>query len=350
MRFLIIILTLLSLNAGAQIGAGITETMQDHAPKYGVLTQTNLSTTADMAITKDSLGCNYVRLTINLSAWDGDLPIGIYQALAKGLKVIPVLRYGGPSPQPFVTSAQLAGYLDTVALVVDAKLAIDGSNFEVIIVENEEINDNYHSSTLADYGAMLQGVYNICHPRGIKVTNGGVYGSGLDIVTYRKLKATYGQPVADAYGALCMTTGQINAAETPGSNPSLETQVHKVDTVTSFHAYFDYINNHPYEVFSRTNTQPDTVTLAAHQVLQWQQMYLEFVTGKPCITNEIGQRDSEHPELTTAFMNEVYRLGFEYCFWYNSTGPGGAFPLSDLDDGHTLPMGTAYKNFVTTHQ
>ena len=341
MKYLLIIL-LLPLFTHAQSAAGAAQYTSYTVPKYGDLVNSDvLNNTQKAAITKDTLNCDYARSVIELSSWNGSNSQTV-TFHAKGLTIQPVLNYGGAGRVPFATSAQLNGYGDTIALVLDTYTYIKS-----IVIENEAINDvQFHSGPLSDYGGMLATAYPIAHSRGVEVSESGVYGSGLDIKVYRWLVTKYNQSTADQYGAACMNTTQINAAKTPNSNPTLEETANKIDTIVSFKAYYDFCNIHPYEVFSRTNLQPDTVTQAAVNVVRYQKEYMEAVTGKPCITNEMGQRDSEHPELTTNMMQVVYRIGMQWVLWYNGTGLGGAFPLTNITTGEILPMGTAFKNFV----
>lgn len=339
----LLILILFPFFCHAQFGAGVAQYTAYTFPKYGDLVNSStLTNTQKAAITKDTLECDYARLTISISAWNGSNS-GVVAFNNKSLIMMPVLDYGTTNPAPFATPSQLTGYGDTIDLISNTYPYI-----KTYVVENEAINESFHSGALSLYGGMLQTAYSVLHPKGIAVVESGVYGDGLDCNVYRWLVTKYNQSTADAYGAATMTASQINGAKNPGTNPTLDYKARKIDSIISYSAYYDYSNIHPYEVFSQTSTQPDTVTTAAYIVFRYQKEYLETVTGKPCITNEIGQRDSEHPELTTSMLNAVYAIGMQWVLWYNGTGLGGAFPLTNITTGEILPMGTAFKNFVNS--
>ena len=349
MKILLTIL-LFPIFSHAQFAAGVAQYTAERAIKFGMLVNSaTLTNPAKAAITKDSFNCNYARTALTVETWDGSSSrIQTYKD--SGLIQYVVINYKTGDSIPFVTASQLSGYADTVTDMLET---YPYPTIQTIAVENEEINKGQHTGPLSDYGGMLQTVYPIAHARNILVTDGGFYGAGLRIKVYRWLQTKYGvdgQDSADAYGERAMTAGQISAAQTPNSNPSLEAEANQIDTIFMYKDYVDYFNIHAYEVFSQTNTMPDTVKQISTNVLMWQRDYVEETTGKPCITNETGQRTNEQPELVTNMLAEYYRLGFFIVQWYNGTGDADARPLSNQTTGETLPNGTAFKNYVSTHQ
>ncbi len=216
----------------------------------------------------------------------------------------------------------------------------------MIVVENEEINPNYHTGPLTDYINMLQAALDVCHSKGIKVTNGGIYGGQLETLAYRYLQRK-GQNRADSFANNCMTYSQIKDAQTPNRNPSLEWKVRQLDTLLNFYINLDYINIHLYEPFN-PNVDPSTVTSATPVVAADIQEYLIARTGKPVMTNETTPRDNVSPDLVTSVLKEYDRLNFPYAIWFNND-IGGSKPLYDLNTGALLNTGVAYSNFTGTY-
>lgn len=346
MRLLLTIL-LFPILCKAQFSAGMAQYTAYCAPKFGVLVNSStLSNSAKANITKDTLKCNYARTAITCQSWTGSSTrFETYDA--KGLKQSVVINYQAGNPNPFTTAAQLTGYKDTLTLI-----AVKYPQIYAVVVENEEQNDTYHSPAIfADYVNMVIANYQVFHPRGIKVTDGGTYGSGLDIKVYRWLVTKYNQAAADQYGAATMTNAQINAAKTPDSNPTLELRVKQLDTVyDGIKDYVDYLNVHGYETFQQGNTRPDTLTQVSLNVRKYQKEYLEETYKRPVVSNEYGIRDNTQTVLIANMMTDVYNLGFFELYYYDGTGGAGAQPITDDITGAILPTGTVYKNFIIAHQ
>lgn len=345
MRLLLTIL-LFPIFCNAQFSAGVANYTSENAIKFGVLVNSSTLSNSEKAdISKDTLGCNWVRSALTVADWDGSSSrYEIYRD--KGVKQLVVINYTNGNPSPFVPASQLSGYADTIELMLDEYPDMYG-----IVIENEAINTTFHTGALSDYIAMIQTAYSVAHPRGVKVTDGGFYGVGLDIKVYRWLVTKYGQSAADQYGALSMTNAQINAAQTPNSNPTMEAKAKQIDTIFQAVNYVDYFNIHPYEVFSQTNLQPDTVTQISPNVLRYQKEYVEETTRKPCISNETGVRVNTQPLLVGNLIAEYYRLGFFHMQYFDGVGGlAGAEPITDETTGVLLPNGVPFKNFVITHQ
>ena len=220
----------------------------------------------------------------------------------------------------------------------------------VIVVENEEINKNWHSGPMTDYINMLKVALDVCHAKGIKVTNGGIYGPQLEVLTYRYLQ-TKSQKRADSFGNNCMYAWQIKAAQTVNSNASLEKDVRQLDTLLNFYVNLDYINIHEYEPFNpnlSTSAKSQVGTITPVVIADLQE-YLQTRTGRIVITNETGQRDNTNPSLVTAMMTEYDRLKFPYVMWYSGTGVSGAQPLYNMTTGALNPNGQAFSNFMAVY-
>lgn len=346
-KLFIILLFFFCSQCYGQFSASLANYTSQNAIKFGVLTNSDvLNNTEKAHVGKDTLGCNWARTAIVTSQWDGTS--GRYETY-DGLDIKQAVNfsyYPNSSGQNFPTGTILTNFIDTVELILDKY-----PNVGVFVYLNEELNQTYHSGYVTEYYEGLVSIYPVVHARGIPVTNGGLAGAGLDISVYRWLVGKYGQSAADQYGQGCMTNAQINAAQTPDSNPTLETAAKQIDTAIMYKDYMDFYNIHLYEVLSRTNTQPDTVTQITPNVLRYQKEYLEEQTGKPVINNETGQRDNNQPDLVTNMLAEYYRLGMFYVLWFNGDdGSAGARGLTDPATGDIYPNGEAFYNYVTTHQ
>jgi len=293
-----------------------------------------------------SLNAPYVRNTISMDQWNGKS--GPYESYVNsGLKVVLNVLSNQQTGKPIPFPKDMSSYRSSFNSITDKYQP------EVIVVENEEINQNYHSGPKTDYINMLQVALDVCHSKGIKVTNGGIYGSALEILTYRYLQ-TKGQKRADSFSNNCMANYQVKAAQNPGSNPDLEFDVRQMDTLLNFYVNLDYINIHPYEPFDpdlTTNSSKSAVSSATPVVLPDLQEYLIQRTGKPVMTNETGQRDNTSPSLVTSMLQLYDKLNFPYAIWYSGM-PGdiaGAMPLYNTTTGVLQPNGTAFSTFNLTY-
>lgn len=317
-------------------------------PKYGSLKGSGTLSSTGKSDVVASLGCKYIRTKIvvlndissGLGGWSGSSAIYEYNDGLHLGQIVVLGAYPSGSVQPFVTSSNIALYKSTITAILNKYPKI---NF--VVVDNEEITAAYHSGPLSDYGAMLQAVYEVCHPRNIKVADGGIYGAGLNILVYRWLVIKYGQSTADTFGSNVMSGGQILAAKTPNSNAGLEALATQITTILSYSQYFDYINIHTYEAPSSTGT-----TTITPNMIRFQKEYLEDTIKKPVITNETGQRNNSQPLLVTNMMNEFYRLKLAVVQWWDGTGTSGATPLTDDNTGAILSNGAAFKTFIIAHK
>ncbi len=330
----------------AQFGAGVGQYTAYNAIKWGVLVNSDvLSNDQKSDITKDTLGCLWARTAIVSTQWNGSSSrFEIYDD-KDILQAVNVSYYANNSGQAFLTGTLLNDFVDTVQLIVNKYPQMGW-----FVLLNEEMNQTYHSGPITDYCKMLQAVYPIVHAAGIQMADGGVFGTGLDIDVYRWLVTKYNQSAADAYGQQCMSNAQVNAAKTPGSNPTLDLAARKVDTVLMYKAYVDAFNIHVYEPLSRTTTQPDTVTQAAPVVVRYQIEYIKDITNKPVIDNEDGIRDNNQPTLVTSMLTQYYRLGIPLLMFFNGEGSGGSQPLTDPTTGAILATGTAWRTYIIAHQ
>lgn len=344
MKKLLTILFFLPLIIQAQFGAGIAQFTAETAPKFGVLVFGSFTSPQRANISKN-LGCKYVRHSIVMNVWTGSSPLAVTYR-DSGLKMVVNINYGNPAVSgavPFPTN--MVNYADTLQRIVNYLVSL--GNTVAIVIENEELNTNYHTGTLAQYVTMLQTAYPIVHLAGFKMMNGGI-GERLNTPCFRWIKSTkYDQTTADLFGHATMLTAEYNGANNPGTVPSLEASVLNVDTIIQAHAYYDFFNYHFYEVYDPNTTGDDTVT-QSNLYAQWRvKEYVESVTSKPLVTNETGQRNNEQATLVA----NQYTKFYQYGYWYSLQFSGDDTNARALQnpDGSLRPGGDAYLSFQNSH-
>ena len=120
----------------------------------------------------------------------------------------------------------------------------------------------------------------------------------------------------------------------------------------------DYVNFHWYEpVLERVsgakkfaknnNPNSDQVDLKA---LTEAVDYLKRVTGKPVITNEIGQL-TPSPAMLTTMLEKLRELQLPIVIWYSGdhTEVGKSVSLHDASTGDLKDNGQAFATFIKTN-
>lgn len=309
--------------------------------KIGILVNGTMSTVQKIGIAQ-SLGTIYSRIPIYAGYWPYT-PTAYNQWVTAGFNIILNINWlpTGGTPIPFRTASELAAYGATVNAILTAI-----STPEIVVIENEEINPNYHSGPMSDYVGMLATASPIVHSFGLKVANGGIYGAGLDVLAWRYFDSISDFVQRD-YIAQGMTPGEITGAANPGSNLTLEAKAQKVQDVLDASTYLDYINIHPYEVLDEYVADPSVVTNITPGIVAGYQAFILAETGLPTMTNETGQRDNSQPDLVTNMLTEYVDLGFDYVVWFDGVGSGGATALQAQTSPFDLfANGIAFRDFV----
>jgi len=305
---------------------------------FGSIILGNFTNTKRVSIAK-KLNAKYVRSTITMRGWRGRyFPYEAY--IKSGIQVVLNVNQK-PLNSPAVFPKDLTNYREKFNSITNKYKP------PVIVVENEEINPHYHIGPMTDYINMLKVALDVCHSKGIKVTNGGIYGPQLEVLAYRYLR-TKSQNRADNFANNCMYPSQVKAAKNPGSAKDLEKKVRQLDTLLNFYHNLDYINVHLYEPFN-PYVDPSTVINATPFVVAGIQEYLKTKTGKPVMTNETGQRDNTNPDLVASMLQKYDQLNFPYAIWYSGTGEGGCKPLHNLNTGNLYNNGISYSNFLANY-
>jgi hypothetical protein len=305
--------------------------------KFGCMICGNFTNDERIPIAQ-SLNIGYVRSTITMTDWTGRyVPYETY--VNNGVKVVLNIGYAPQTGTPVAFPTDLTTYRKKF------KEILDKYQPEVVVVENEEINPNYHKGPMIDYMRMLKVAIDVCHSKGIKVTNGGVYGVQLEVLTYQYLQ-TKGQSRADSFSNNCMDKSLVKSIQNKQLDPSIDFAVKQLDTLLHYYKNLDYVNIHPYEPFDPDVTDFSKVNCATPVVIADFQEYLTARTGKPVMTNETGQRYNTNPDLVTSMLQEYDRLKFPYVLWYSGETIGGSSKsLYDLNTGALYDNGIAFSNF-----
>lgn len=155
---------------------------------YGVFTAGELQIKDTITLAK-KLGCTAIRIGLNMDSWTGR-NTGIEQAQAAGLKVYLNVNWhtirnenGIRVPQPFLQVSETAEYEKTLTEI----LAKYKDAIALLVTENEETVNLFHSGTAEEYIYELSVAYKIAKKFGVRITNGGLVNPQLQILTYRNL-------------------------------------------------------------------------------------------------------------------------------------------------------------------
>jgi hypothetical protein len=320
------------LNLSAVQGEAITNASVN-LTKFGSNVSGSFTTSKNLSILR-SLNVKYVRGKIIMNQWTGK-SWSYENFVSNGIGVVLNVNYDDNNDSPFPEDMTL--YRKKFNSITDKYQP------EVIVVENEEINPHYHQGAMSQYIQMLKVALDVCHSKGIKVTNGGIYGGQLEVLTYRYLQKQ-GQKRADSFAQRCMDTYQVKAAQTPNLNKDLEFKVRQLDTLLRFYHNLDYVNIHFYEPCN-PHVNPANVTYAPPLVLADIQEYLKKRTGRPVMTNETCQRNNTSATLVTSMLRNYSQLNFPYVVWRSGDGVAGDEPLYNLNTGSLYSNGVAFSNF-----
>jgi hypothetical protein len=323
-----------------------TTPVVDANVKFGVMVANSLFTNLQKINVSLALSAHYTRSSILLSSWSGSNAFYELQ-VANGLTVIPNLNWVAQDPvSPWPT--------DMTAYGAAIQSVLDTYSPPLVVIENEELNSNYHSGTAAEYVTMLQTAYPLCVAKGVKMADGGIFGIGLHILTFRWIKGNpaYGQIVANTFGNNCMRPYGVAAADDPGSNPTLEAVAADIQTILDAKDYVDYFNFHNYEDLNpnATTTERENLTVITPDVVRYTKEFIEATTGKGMITNETGQRTNEQPQLVTNVLQNYLNLGVAWVLWWSGDDDAADARALQNDNTTLRPNGIAFRDFLIAHQ
>ncbi len=199
----------------------------------------------------------------------------------------------------------------------------------VAVIENEESNSQFYNGTPLEYVNQLQAAISVMHANHIPVANGGITSVGLEYLVYQDY----------------LSRGMTNQAEDfrQRMNVAINSSftIDRANFISILLANYaimdlDYVNFH-WRSTSSSDSEGLGETIA----------YLKRVTGKPVITNEIGQYDQDPATLNASVgMCKSYQL--PYVLWYSKTNDSRSFPLQYDTEALTV-SGEAYKSFLAAN-
>ncbi len=230
-----------------------------------------------------------------------------------------VMQGGGVSaPVPFPTD--LNAYTQ---LLKNTMAGFTGKKPVVIAIENEEDNLKYHSGSAQDYINELKAAIPIVHAAGIKVTNAGITSQATAFLVYNDMMAHGRNAEAQEY----KQDVQVNF-----NAPYIQRKADFLKQVIAAYKTLDidYINFHWYGKSNNTKALEQTIN------------YLQAATGKPVVTNEIGQYDNS-PETVRAIIQTCRKEKMPYVIWYSGLKGGGKAVSLQNADGTLKENGEAFR-------
>lgn len=286
---------------------------------FGVMLPSQLVRSSQGMQIAKTLGAAYFRpSSVFLDRWNGTC-LECDLALDAGLKLVLTVRASGPLPT--APPRDLSAYQRTLGQVLDKYRPA------VLAVENEENSALFYMGTPEEYAAELKAACQVAHQQGIPCTNGGLVGALVALLVYDSYRESGQSVAAQAFAARAFTPQIRRLLNTPKARE----QIRKGKALLSaYHAAnVDYVNFHWY--------------IADPRALEEAVAYLRAQTGRPVITNEIGQF-TDDPNQTTATMGKVVALGLPIAVWFGLDGPK-ARGLVSLD-GSLRPTGDAFRRFI----
>ncbi len=294
-----------------------------------------------------ALAAKYVRSAIVLSQWAGSN--AYYDSIiANGMKPVTNFNWGAQNTGavPFLMAAELSNYATVMGQVLTKYQP------EVVVIENEETNMNYHSGSMQQYIAMLNAAIPVAHSKGLKITNGGITGEAAYLVWQDYINT--GQTAkADDYAKRTFPPSVY--ATLPNLGAFIQSKMKMADSLLTAYKTMDldYLNFHWYGDPRQPNAGAynpavDTAHINTASLSELVD-YLKRRTGKTPITNEIGEKYYS-PGYVTDILQATLDLKLPCVLWYSGDGED-RFDAKGLQSGNgTLrPMGYAYKDFMSNH-
>ncbi len=310
---------ILSTFGGCDAGSSTASEPRCQNP-FGVMLPSQVVRSSQGMQVAKALGAVSLRPSaIFLDEWDGTCP-ECDIALRAGLQLVLTVRHNGRG-EATSPPTDLAAYQRTLGQVLDTYRPV------VLVVENEENSALFYTGTPEEYAAELKAACQAAHAKAIPCTNGGLASTLVALLVYDHYLSSGDSAAAQDFASRAFTPdlqGQLNS-------PQAQEQIRKGQALLSAYrsAGADYVNFHWY--------------IADTRALEEAVAYLRAQTGRPVITNEVGQW-TDDPEQTTAVMSKIVQLGLPLAVWFGLDGPK-ARGLVNLD-GSLRPTGQAFQRFV----
>lgn len=305
--------------------------------KYGALINGSMSVPSKIAIAK-SMGMPYVRMAITMSNWAGSSSsYERYRAANLGVQLN--INWSSQNitgaPIPFQTNLVAYG-------TVLSQILTKYHDEELIAIENEETQKEYHSGPMIDYINQLDTAIQIVHARGLTVTNGGIHPQGVCYWVYQDYLNRSLPDSALWWKNETFSSGMLGGLSNPLS--PINAYWRQIDTLLTAYETLDldYVNLHIYESL---NGVGDGIHVTANNI-QIMDDYIFNRTGKHCITNETGQ-DNLDPTLVTNMLTAYQAAHYKYVFWWD--GDGTQAKALNESNGLLRSNGAAFRDFVNNY-
>ena len=318
--------------------------------KFGVMvakTEGKLISPAQQVQVAKALGVKYIRGRIDIQGWGGSN--AAYDTYTDaGLKVLLNINYGIPrgatgdfAPVPFPT--------DMDAYSKSLHSILNKYKPEVVVIENEEDNPNYHAGSADDYINELKTAIEVVHSKALKITNGGITVREVCLIIYDDYVQRGQKDKAMDFAKRVfppMLLQRLNNLD----NPMVARQLGFGRKIIAAYKTLDldYINFHWYEPVRARGQAAEANSTFDPQAFAFVADYLKTTTGKPVLTNEFGVFNTS-PELTKNLLQAVKDGGLSYAIFYSADGGTGKAVALQNANGDLRENGIAFRDFVTQH-
>lgn len=247
---------------------------------------------------------------------------------------------GNSVTAPIRTDAELATYRMQLGALLDRYRP------KLLMIENEELDDNYFSGTPEEYLRQLNTAIEVAHTHGVEVTDGGITTRALSLLVWgdyhdRHLDAQaadFARRAFDRPGDASVRNDLLRVPFQGLRNVALAQKWDDAKRLVPGEAAsgLDYVDFHWY------GDDPGALRESID--------YLKRVTGKPIVTTEIGQWDSGAEVNARQVTSELGVLTDEqlpYALWFDNDGD----PAVGLhnDDWSLRDSGNAFAAFTAAH-
>jgi hypothetical protein len=183
------------------------------------------------------------------------------------------------------------------------------------------------------------------HSKGLKVTNGGLTNRELVLAVYYDYLERGMKKEAEDFAKRSVKPSLLNG------NADIQQLVSNTKKLIAAYKILplDYVNIHLYEpvknIVQGTDENAQQITPQAFREIV---AYIEKVTGKKVISNEVGAR-THSAEIVPQMLGEITKANMDYCLWFSGDAEGGSVALHN-DDGSLRPNGEAFKKFVAGYK
>lgn len=308
------------------------------APDSGVFTPPN---DLDYRIkTYKQLGLKYARNSIsNVAYYHGQQNLGGLQRYNReGIKVelnvnnedINCISYTCVCP----TLGLSCPPSDINAYKTQLRDLFDNFKPDLAVIENEPTVSIFYEGTAAEYFTQLTAACDVAHEYGIKCADGGFttaeYHTYIDYKR-RGLDASALDFARRAGFGNSVINNLNNYILTGTGNQQVSDGEYLLNAYKTGNT--DYVNFHWY--------------LTDAKALEETVSFLKRYTGKPVITNEIGQKNNTNVSQVRDMTQKAYNLKMPYYFWFSGDSTTGAQAKALQNDDTSLrPNGIWYRDFI----